>query len=290
MPEKLPPLPARPPDAHKASVGRVLVIAGSTGMTGAGALASRAALRSGAGLVTWAIPEPLIAVAEILCTEVICHPLPSTKEGAANLRSREFLFEASRRADAALLGPGMPAEGETGELMRRLIPEIPAPLVLDAGALTALGTDLAPVAKRSWPAVLTPHPGEMARLTGRGVEEIRADREAAAQALARACGAVILLKGRRTVVTDGKRTAVNQTGNPGMATAGSGDVLAGLLAALLAQKMPAFDAAVLAAHLHGLAGDIAAQAKGIHGLIAGDIAEALPQAFLRYGSDRVSER
>ncbi|MBN1256826.1 MAG: NAD(P)H-hydrate dehydratase [Planctomycetes bacterium] len=279
---KLPPLPERPEDAHKGICGRVLVIAGSLGMTGAGALASEAALRSGAGLVTWAIPECIAQTAEIKCTEVITWPIPCSESGHPSLESRELLDEASMEVDAVILGPGLPAVGETGELMRLLIAEIHAPLVLDAGALSALEGDLGPLMKRRRPTVLTPHPGELARMTGKRIDEIQAARGAIAMEFAKSTGTITLLKGAGTVITDGEQVAINKTGNPGMATAGSGDVLAGVIAAFLGQKVEPFDAAVLAAHLHGLAGDIAVKTTGVHSLIAGDILKAIPAAFLQY--------
>lgn len=281
----LPPLPCRGEDAHKGSVGRVLVIAGSLGMTGAGALVSMAALRSGAGLVTWAIAEPLAHIAEITCTEVITWPIPGSEMGHPSIDARELLAEASHEADAVVLGPGLPTAGETGELLRLLIPELHAPLVLDAGGLTAMGTGLKPLQKRRKPTILTPHPGEMSRVTQAQTPEIQADRAKAARELAARSEAVVLLKGAGTVVASGDRLFVNETGNPGMATAGAGDVLSGLIAGLLAQGMDAYGAAALSAHLHGAAGDLAAARKGIHGLIAGDILDALPQAFLSYGAN-----
>lgn len=279
----LPPLPEHAPDTHKGMCGRVLVIAGSTGMTGAGALAAMAALRSGAGLVTWAIPEPLAPIAAIKCTEVITAPLPSTENGNPSIEARDYLSEASHEADAVILGPGLPTAGETGELLRLLIPEIYAPLILDAGGLTAMGTNHKPLAKRRKATVLTPHPGEMSRINGKRVDEILQDRPAAARALAEATEAIVVLKGAGTVVSNGNETWTNETGNPGIATAGSGDVLSGVLAALLAQGLEPYDAARLGAYLHGLAGDLATAALGPHGVIASDIVERLPAAFLRYG-------
>lgn len=280
----LPPLPDRPEDIHKGLCGRVLVIAGSQGMTGAGAMASEAALRSGAGLVTWALPEALNAIAETLCVEVITWPIPGTETGSPAIEARELLSEASHESDAVVLGSGLSTAGETGELLRLLIPEIHAPMVLDAGGLTAMDAKLKPLAKRRRPTVLTPHPGEMSRLVGKKVDEIQADRTGEAKALAERTETVVLLKGAGTVITDGERVHENTTGNPGMATAGSGDVLAGMLAAFLAQGMEPFEATVLAAHLHGMAGDIAAETTGVHGLMARDIVASLPRAFLRYAA------
>jgi len=282
--QTLPALPTRSPDAHKGSVGRILVIAGSRGMTGAGALASRGALRSGAGYVTWALPSSLASIAETLCVEAVVLPLPATDVGSVGIEARELLAEASHESDAVVLGPGIAISGETAELIRLLVGELHAPLVLDGGGLTAVGQDSRSLTSRRYATVLTPHPGEMARLSGTRVDAVQADRENMARSMAQRTGSIVLLKGMGTVVTDGERTYVNQTGNPGMATAGAGDVLAGCLAALLGQGMDAFEAAALAAHLHGLAGDQAAEAKGMYGVMAGDILEALPEAFCRYAA------
>ena len=282
MSYELPPLPQRPRDIHKHACGRILVVAGSMGMTGAGALAAMAALRSGAGLVTWAVPEPLAQIAEIKCTETITWPLPASEGGTFSINARELICEASLEMDAMILGPGIAGTAETSELIRLVVPEIHCPLVLDASGLTAMADHLDILMKRSKPTVLTPHAGELARMINKNQTDINAAREPIAKKLAMMTRTVLLLKGAGTIITDGQRVRVNETGNPGMATAGSGDVLAGVIAALLAMKLSPMDAAALGAHLHGLAGDIAAQSKGIYGLIAGDILEALPQAFLSY--------
>ncbi|MHC4871380.1 MAG: NAD(P)H-hydrate dehydratase [Planctomycetota bacterium] len=279
---ELPEIPKRDPEVHKSLVGRTLIIAGSMGMTGAGVLSSMAALRTGAGLVTWAVPSPLTTIAEIKCTEAITWPIPATDGGQASIEAREHLSEASHEADAVVLGPGMGVAGETGELMRLLIPEIHAPLLIDAGGLTALGINHKPLEKRKDATILTPHPGEMSRLCGRKVTEIEADREGCAKDFALKTGSIILLKGPKTIVTDGKKVYLNNTGNPGMATAGSGDVLAGIIVALISQGIPPFDSACLGSHLHGIAGDIAKDKFGEHGLIASDILNAIPAATLRY--------
>ncbi len=275
----LPALPMRDPDAHKGICGRVLIIAGSTGMTGAGAMASMAALRSGAGLVSWAIPKSLNMTAELMCMEAITLPIPETQGQAPGVDAREYLTEAAREVDAVVLGPGLPVAGETGELIRLVVPEIHAPLVLDAGGLTAVGNDWKIIRKRKAATIITPHPGEMARLVNKPTESVQADREGMAKKYAKVSGAIVVLKGANTVVTNSTDTYINQTGNAGMATAGSGDVLAGLVAALVAQKMEPFAASRLGVYLHGLAGDIAAEHLGVHGVIAGDILEALPEAF-----------
>ncbi len=278
----LPPLPERDAEAHKGSCGRLLVIAGSRGMTGAGCMVSLAALRTGAGLVTWALPESLNIVAETAAMEILSLPLPETEHHSPSVDAREMLLEAAMEADAVVLGPGLPVAGETGELIRLLTPEIHAPLLLDAGALTAIGRDPKPIRTRKQATIVTPHPGEMMRLTGKDVETIQAAREETAREYADASGAVVVLKGAGTVITDGTRTRINESGNPGMATAGTGDVLAGVVAALLGQGLEAPDAAALGVHLHGRSGDIAAETRGTHGLIARDLIEALPAALLRY--------
>ncbi len=282
MSEKIPALPFRKPDGHKGDFGRVLVVAGSPGMTGAGALACTAALRSGAGLVTWALPKSLLLVSEILTVETVGIPLPETPLQTPSVDAREIILEAAIEATAVVMGPGLPATGETAELLRLLVPEMHAPLVLDAGGLTALGADWQNIRKRKAPTIVTPHPGEMSRLVNKSTVEIQADRGGFAKKYAKASGAVVVLKGAGTVVTDGERCYVNATGNSGMATAGAGDILAGMIAGLLAQRMSPFEAAQLAVYLHGLAGDLAAKVLGEHSLRASDILDALPQAFLAH--------
>ncbi len=285
MPElELPGLPERPVDSHKGLYGRVLVVAGSEGMSGAGALASRAALRSGAGLVTWAVPKRLSQLAALSCVELLTLPIPETAGGAPSVDAREHLIEAAREADAVVLGPGLPVAGETGELLRLLVPEIHPPLVLDAGGLTAVGADWKLLKRRKAATVITPHPGEMGRLIGKTAADVQANREGIATKYAGVSGAVVVLKGAQTLVAQGDQLHVNQTGNPGMATAGSGDVLAGLIAGLIAQGLEAFAAARLGVHLHGLAGDLAAARLGQHGLLASDILAALPEAYLAYAA------
>ncbi len=281
----LPPLPGRSTDAHKGDCGRVLVVAGSTGMTGAGAMASLAALRSGAGLVTWAVPKSLNMIAELMALEVMTLPVPETQGQAPSVASREYLTEAAHEVNAMVLGPGLPVAGETGELIRLVVPELHAPLVLDAGGLTALDTDWKLLRKRKAASIITPHPGEMARLVNKTVDKVQADREGFAKKYAETAGTVVVLKGANTVVTDGKEVWINPSGNPGMATAGAGDVLAGMLAALVAQGLAAFDAARLGVYLHGKAGDLAAEDLGEHGVIAGDILERVPAAFQAYSKE-----
>jgi NAD(P)H-hydrate epimerase len=276
----LPVLPKRPDDSNKGMYGTVLVVAGSRGMAGAAALVGAAALHSGAGLVRIACP------AEVQPTVASFEPsymtLPIENDGDGLLRfkpARRAIERLLERTDVLAVGPGLGQSSEIRELVHWIVEEIKLPTVLDADALNALAGQTNTLADLRHPVVLTPHPGEFARLTGRSVREIQADREGHAAALAEADHLVVLLKGSRTVVTDGRRIYVNSTGNPGMSTGGAGDVLTGVIAALIGQKLPAFEAAQLGAHVHGLAGDIARDENGEIGLIAGDIVDSLPDAF-----------
>ncbi|MDR1612134.1 MAG: NAD(P)H-hydrate dehydratase [Planctomycetota bacterium] len=280
----LAPLPQRDAGTHKGQCGRILVIAGSVGMSGAGCMAAKSAMRSGAGVVLWAVPKSLNPVAETMSLEVMTLPIPETQSGAPGMEAREILVEAARETDCVILGPGLPVAGETGELMRLLIPEIFPALILDGGALSAVGDDVMTIRKRQGATIITPHPGEMARLTGKTVRQVQEKRRDFAVKYAKFSGAVVALKGSRTLVADAAGVYENDSGNPGMATAGSGDVLCGVIAALVGQGLKPGAAARLGVHLHGLAGDIALAEKGVHGLIASDMIERLPAAFLRYAS------
>ena len=286
--DRLPALPARAPDAHKGDFGHVLVVAGSPGMTGAGCLAARAAQRAGAGLVTLALPRGLNLAAEVALGSIMSMPLPETEQGALGMAAARAVLDAAGRGeggrgparpfDAFALGPGLRTGEETGRMVRVLARELPGTVVIDADGLNGLAGRVGEsLAGRSAPTVLTPHPGEMARLMGlAGAAEVQADREGLARRLALEAGAVVVLKGRGTVVTDGGRLAVNGTGNPGMASGGMGDVLTGLIVGLTCQGLRAFDAARLGAFVHGLAGDLAARRVGELSLIAEDVLAALP--------------
>ncbi|MDR1534158.1 MAG: NAD(P)H-hydrate dehydratase [Planctomycetota bacterium] len=277
--EDLPPLPPRRQDSHKGDYGRILVIAGSLGMTGAGGLACRACLRAGAGVVLWAVPKSLNPLCESLTLEVMTLPVPETPSGAPAMAAREILVEAARETNCVILGPGLPVAGDTGELMRLLIPEIYPPLILDGGALAAVGADWQIIRKRQSPTVVTPHPGEMGRLVGKPAAEVQRNRRDLAVKYARLSGAVVVLKGSGTVIADGGQVRINRSGNSGLATAGSGDVLTGVIAALIGQGMAPFAAARLGVHLHGLAGDLGSERFGVRGLMASDLVETLPAAF-----------
>jgi NAD(P)H-hydrate epimerase len=260
---RLPGLPPRPRDAHKGTFGTVLVVAGSHDMLGAAILCATAALRGGAGLVQVAVPaalQPFVAAAQPCATT--CARTPGA------------LRAAVAHAQAIVVGPGLGATQATRALVRAILRASTVPVVLDADALNVLAPLRAPLGGRA-PLLLTPHPGEAARLLGGSAAAVQADRRAALQALCDRSGAVVVLKGAGTLVGDGRRCYRNRTGNPGLATGGSGDVLAGLLGALLAQGLSPFDAACLAAHVHGLAGDRVARTRSQRGMIAADLPAAI---------------
>jgi NAD(P)H-hydrate epimerase len=279
--EPLPKLLPRKPDAHKGDFGTALIVGGSRGMSGAIVLSGLAALRGGAGLVRLAVP--------VVCQEIIAAfepsymtlPMANDPAGRISLNALPKIVEQSKVATVLALGPGLGRSDELNALVARLYREIEKPMVVDADALNALSTQPDILGKPGGPRVLTPHPGEFARLVGKKLDGD--ERQQAAVDLAARCGVVILLKGHRTLVTDGKRRAINTTGNPGMATGGCGDVLTGLITALLCQHLEPFAAAQLGAHLHGLAGDLAAKEKGEVSLIARDLVDFLPQAFREFG-------
>ncbi len=280
--QAVPILGPRPRDSHKGRFGHVLVIAGSRGMAGAAALCGAGALRSGAGLVrvaTAAEVQPTVASFE---PSYMTYPLPSDSAGCIDFAAAApILKKLIEPATVIAVGPGLGQSPDSRKLLQFLIAESDKQLVIDADGLNALvgQTDLLSQAKQS--IVLTPHPGEFARLSGLPIETVQSERIARTAAFAAlAESLVVVLKGSGSVVSDGKRYYVNTTGNPGMATGGTGDVLTGVIAALLAQRLPAFEAAQLGVFIHGVAGDIARDQNGETGLIAGDIIDALPDAYV----------
>jgi len=278
----LPRLAGRPRDAHKGDFGHVLVIAGSRGMSGAAVLCCRAALRAGAGLVTLGTPRSQQPIAASQMAEAMTLPLAETPAGSIDFSAREAILERLGEFNVVAMGPGLSRDEATARLVRALVPEIGAALVLDADGLNALAGSPQILARRRSETVIAPHPGEMARLMAIDAAAVQADRAGVARRAAEATGAVVALKGAGTVVTDGARVYVNETGNPGMATGGSGDVLTGIVAGLLAQGLDAFGAAALGVHLHGSAGDMAAKKLGEISLVAGDLIDFLPAAVKRY--------
>jgi NAD(P)H-hydrate epimerase len=277
-------VPARPVDAHKGDAGRVLVIAGSTGKTGAAHLALSGALRGGAGLVSLAARPEVLPLALAGRPEAMSIPLAGG--GALGRADLQGLLAATVGAHSLVIGPGIPRGPETGPLIRELLERSHLPAVIDADALNAIADHpgLIATASRWGPVVLTPHPGEMARLLGCTVEEVQEDRVGIARRKALEWGVVLVLKGAATVVADPEGpVAVIPTGNPGMATGGTGDVLAGLIGALLAGRLVARDAARAGAWIHGRAGDVARARFGERGMLAGDLADALGQVWVEWG-------
>lgn len=275
-------LPARRSDSHKGTYGHVLVVAGSRGKSGAAALVSRAVLRSGAGLVSVATRGDVLDAVLAHSPEVM--GIPMERAGALGSADLNTLLEAAEQKDALVIGPGIPRGPETGKLIGELLERVDAPAVLDADALNAVASDLAVLRRAKKPVILTPHPGEMARLTGRSTKEVQANRLEVARGFATQHGVTLVLKGSRTIIAspDGE-IFVNTTGNAGMATAGAGDVLSGICGAFLAQGIRAPDAAWAAVYAHGLAGDLAAARSGKVGLMASDIAAGLCDVWTRWG-------
>ncbi|HEY7312415.1 MAG TPA: NAD(P)H-hydrate dehydratase [Gemmataceae bacterium] len=285
---EVPHLPPRPPDANKGTFGRVLIVSGSRGMSGAAVLCAGAALRGGAGLVRLAVPEgilPIIAAANPCYTTA---PLPQDDNGRLSAVALPQLLELVRGNSVAALGAGLGQSDDIRAILVAVLEQTVTPLVLDADALNVLVGRLDALRKHQGPIVLTPHPGEFARLLGCAIPTVQARREELAAIFAATHGVVMVLKGHGTVVTDGRRVFVNTTGNPGMATGGSGDVLGGLIAALLGQKLETFAAAQLGGYLHGLAGDLASEQVGEVSLIASDLLHFLPRAFQTHAQKRQS--
>ncbi len=285
-----PALPKRSMTANKGSCGRVLILGGSSGMAGAPCLAARAAMRGGAGLVKTAVPKRIWDVVAIKLDESLTAGLSCNASGSVSEKAIPEIMELAHWADVVVLGPGMGIGKGVQQTIRKVVKKLDRTIVLDADGLNAFAHPLLKKLKRSKlksrkrSLLLTPHPGEMARLLGCSVKEVQEDRTRAALECAALSDAVVVLKGYETLVTDGRRIFKNRTGNAGMASGGTGDVLAGLMGALIGQGMDSFEAACLSAHLHGLAGDLAAQKLGVWSLMAGDLVAHLPQAFIAHAN------
>jgi ADP-dependent NAD(P)H-hydrate dehydratase len=279
--QQMPALRPRPRDSHKGLYGHVLVIAGSRGMAGAAALCGAAALRSGAGLVRVASAAGVQATVASFEPSYMTYPLAEDASGLIDFSAAKPVLERLiAPATVVAVGPGLGQSDDIRQLVRYLITETDKTLVIDADGLNALVGQTELLEALTRPVVITPHPGEFGRLTGSQKVVAEADRPERAAELARSSEPlVVVLKGAGTIVSDGQRYYRNATGNPGMATGGTGDVLTGVIAALIAQKLAAFEAAQLGVYLHGLAGDIARDQNGEIGLIAGDLVDALPDAF-----------
>jgi len=271
--------PRRGRESSKFSSGEVLIVGGSRGMTGAVCMSAIAATRAGAGYATVAAPAELESILEVKLTEVMTIGLDGTG-GSLGAAAAAKVIERSSRSGCVVLGPGLGRAEHAARLARELAPRIDSPLLIDADALNAIGTDLEILRERSDPTVLTPHAGELGRLLGCSSEEIGAHRLASARSAAEAAGAIVVLKGDDTIVTDGERIAVNAHGSPALATAGTGDVLSGTIAALIARGTEAFEAACAGVLAHARAGTLAAERIGlVESVIAGDVIEALPRGL-----------
>lgn len=265
-------LPDRDPESHKGNYGRILLLCGSVGFTGAAALAARSALRSGAGLVYLGVPESIYGIEAAKLDEPVIFPLPEDAGKLSRFAIPEILDRLSKM-DAVLIGPGLGQTDGTLDVVKAVLQEAKCPVVLDADGINVMATHKDILRGRTAPLILTPHEGEFARLWGK----IQGNRVQCAEESAKGLGCIVLLKGHRTIITDGIHTYRNRTGNAGMAVGGSGDVLAGIIVSLLGQGIPPLEAAACGAWLHGAAGDICAGEIGQYGMLPSDMVEVLPR-------------
>ncbi len=273
-------MPRRLPTAHKGDAGHVYIIAGSTGLTGAAAMAAKAAMRTGTGLVVVGVPRSLNPILEVKLDEAMTQPLAETAAGALSVEAFDEISPRLEWAQVVVIGPGLGRDPATSELIAKLLPVIDRPLVIDADGLNHLAEHPELLQALPEATILTPHPGEFARLTGLTTKRIRSDPVGAARQWALEWGATVVLKGSPTVTaTADERVYINPTGNSGMATGGTGDVLTGVVAGLVAQGVDPRDAAWLGAYIHGAAGDRARETKGTYGLVAGDLVDYLPETM-----------
>lgn len=265
-------LPDRKPDSHKGDYGKVLLLCGSRGYTGAAALAAMGALRAGAGLVYLGVPESIYSIEAVKLTEAIVFPLPD-ENGMLSSNAIKPIMDLLPKMDAVLMGCGMGNSEGTFSVVKTVLQNYSGPVVLDADGINVLAGHIDILRGRTGTTILTPHDGEFTRLGG----EIADDRIASAKKVALDANSIVLLKGHRTVITDGSACYLNLTGNPGMAVGGSGDVLAGIIAALLGQGIMPLEAAAIGAWLHGAAGDRCAAEIGQYGMLPSDMLQVLPR-------------
>ncbi len=269
----------RKKESHKGTFGHLLVLAGSRGKRGAGALCCKAALRSGAGLVTWGLPEGLNSPDPFI-PEVMTLPLPETREGAIGLKAEEAILSSIVNKDGIAIGPGLGTDPETRALLKKILPQLTIPIVLDADGINLITEEKELLKKLKGPVLLTPHPGEFGRFLGIDSEAVQNERLPLITQAAKAYRSYFLLKGAYSLIAAPDESVwINPTGNPGMATAGTGDVLTGMIAALAVQGIPLLKAAQAGVYLHGLAGDMAVEEKGEIGMIATDLIEKIPDAI-----------
>lgn len=276
-----PVMPPRPPSSHKGTFGHAGIVGGSSGKTGAPAMTGLGALRVGTGLVTVATPQSLSPILESKLLEVMTEPMPESSQHLLGMESCQALLAFADHKSSLAFGPGLGVSPDTTELLRHLLPQLDVPCVLDADALNGLARHCQVFSSMKRPPILTPHPGEMARLIGdTASKQINEDRIGVSRQFAMKHRVILVLKGARTVIAEPQgQVAICPTGNPGMASAGMGDVLTGMIAGLLAQGLGPWDAARAGVYLHGLAGDLAAATIGKPGLIAGDVIHAIPHAI-----------
>lgn len=273
-------LPKRSADANKYSVGTLLCVCGSYSMAGAAILSARSALRMGAGLVRCAVPKSIYPIVSEAVPEAVFLVLPENEKGAIDGRAMREIVSAANKSDAVLMGCGSKLCEDTKRIVLSLMYHAQVPLILDADGINAAAKHINVLKDRECPTVLTPHEGEMARLTGLRAKEIHADRIEAAKNFAEEYGAVLVLKGKDTLIAkNGGEIMKNPTGNAGMAVAGSGDVLAGMIASLVSQGVDVYSASVAGAYLHGRAGDIAVQELTEYSILPSDMIERIPMAI-----------
>ncbi|NOX88967.1 MAG: NAD(P)H-hydrate dehydratase [Calditrichaeota bacterium] len=281
------PLPERPGDAHKGSCGKALFVAGAANYLGAPYFSAHSFLKAGGGLSYLATPQTIAPFIAERGPEIVLQPLSATEQGSISPANLDFLLKLSEEMEMVALGPGASLQEETQQLIRDLAAKLPKPVLIDGDGLTAIAQDLKCIKKRKAPTILTPHPGEMSRLTKYSLSEIQSNRIDILQETCKKLNSIIVLKGAHSLIglPDG-RVFINLSGNPGMATAGSGDVLTGTIVAMFAQFRDAIKAALTGVFVHGLAGDIAAGEKGEDGIVASDILNALPAAIAQYRKNR----
>lgn len=275
--------PPREFNSHKGSYGHVLVIAGSTGKTGAAALCADAAVRCGTGLVTLGAPESLLPVMESLVLEPMTHPLPEKEKGFLSETCLKDILILLKGKQALALGPGLGTREGTKKLVQGLIEQSPVPMVLDADAVNCIAENPGVLKKKTRPAILTPHPGEMARLCKHSTQDVQADRIGTARKFAAEFEAILVLKGAQTVIAlpDGN-AFINPTGNPGMASGGMGDVLTGMIAGFLAQGFSPEDASLAGVYIHGLCADILSKERGAFGFVAKEMIRSIPETIFKH--------
>ncbi|MGE4283103.1 MAG: NAD(P)H-hydrate dehydratase [Clostridia bacterium] len=273
-------IPKRVANSNKGNYGRILIVAGSTGMTGAAALSGLAAVRAGSGLVTVAIPKSLNAIMEMKLTEVMTLPLKDDDRGVLASGSADDILSKMTKTDVLLYGPGLSVSDSIQGILETILKQSDIPVVIDADGINALSANINVLKECKCPIILTPHPGEMSRMTGIGIQDIQTRRIEIARSFAESWNVTVVLKGARTVIAhpDGE-VFINRTGNSGMATGGTGDVLAGVIASLMGQGLSVRHAAEIGVYIHGVAGDIQCEIRGEYGMIASDLVDSLPAAI-----------